>query len=158
MISLIVAKARNNVIGRGNDLAWNHPEDLRYFRNITKNKAVIMGYNTYLSIYGRLGKLLPNRENYVITFEKELPGDPIIVQGDVEQFMKDWPEDKELFIIGGKSIYELLYKYASKLYITEIDEDVDGDVYLNISLDDYTLESSLRGNNENLTFNIYKKK
>ena len=53
MISIIVAIGKNGLIGNGNDLPWHYPEDLKYFKNVTKNKSVFMGYNTFLSIYGR---------------------------------------------------------------------------------------------------------
>ena len=121
MISLIVAKDRNNLIGKANDLPWNYPEDLKYFQKMTKGKSVLMGYFTYLSIFDRLGKPLPNRENYVITFEESLIGNPHIVQGDIEGFLRNWPEDEELVIIGGKTIYEWLYPFCDTLYITETD-------------------------------------
>lgn len=158
MISLIVARDKNNLIGKANDLPWNYPEDLKYFQKITKGKAVLMGYNTYLSIFDRLKKPLPNRENYVITFEDSLIGNPHIVQGNIENFLLTWPKDKELIIIGGKSIYEWLYRYSDIMYITEIDKEYEGDVYLNISLDNYDLVSTTQGSAPELHFNIYKKK
>lgn len=158
MISLIVARDKNNLIGKANDLPWNYPEDLKYFQKITKGKSVLMGYNTYLSIFDRLKKPLPNRENYVITFEDSLIGNPYIVQGNIEGFLNSWPKDKELFIIGGKSIYEWLYSFCDMLYITEIDKIYEGDVYLNISLDNYELIQSTQGLTPELCFNVYKKK
>ena len=68
MKSLIVAIGVNGLIGKGNDLPWNYPEDLKYFKKVTLNKDVFMGYNTYLSIVNRIGKPLPKRNNYVLTY------------------------------------------------------------------------------------------
>ena len=59
MISMILAMDINNLVGKNNDLPWHYPEDLQYFKNVTLNKKVLMGYNTYLSIVNRLGKPLP---------------------------------------------------------------------------------------------------
>lgn len=157
MISLIVAMDRNNLIGKGNDLAWHYPEDLKYFKEITTGKSVIMGYNTYLSIYNRIKKPLPNRINYVITYEDKLPGNPNIVKGDIESFLKSW-EENELVIIGGKSIYEWLAKYADKIYLTRIEKDHDGDVYLNLPLEDFELVNETPGIDPDLKFQVFMRK
>jgi ribosomal protein S18 acetylase RimI-like enzyme len=85
---MILAMDKNNLVGRGNDLPWNYPEDLKYFKKITLNKDVFMGYNTYLSIVNRIGKPLPKRNNYVLTFENELPLGGIIVK-DVDSFFEN---------------------------------------------------------------------
>ena len=100
MFSLIVAIGKNNLIGNGNDLPWYYPEDLKYFKKITSHKNVFMGYNTYLSIYNRLGKALPNRVNYVLTYNDELPGEGVPIKS-----LEELP-DEEIFVIGGKMIYE----------------------------------------------------
>ena len=66
MICLIWAMTKDNLIGKGNDLPWHYKEDLQYFKKTTMNKDVLMGYNTYLSIFNRLGHSLPNRNNFVL--------------------------------------------------------------------------------------------
>lgn len=72
MLSLIVAIDDNFLIGNGNNLPWYEPEDLKYFKKVTLNHAVLMGYNTYLSIINRIGKALPKRKNYVLTEKLQL--------------------------------------------------------------------------------------
>ena len=70
MLSLIVAVDDNFLIGNNNELPWYEPNDLKYFKKVTTGKAVLMGYNTYLSIINRLGKPLPKRENYVLRMKR----------------------------------------------------------------------------------------
>lgn len=154
MLSIIVAMDKNRLIGRGNDLPWHYPEDLKYFKSVTQGKAVLMGYNTYLSIYNRLGKALPNRKNYVLTYQSTLPGEGIIVE-NLEQLIASY-QDEELFIIGGKTIYELFLNRASRLYITHINQEHDGDCYFpNFDESKFRLISS-KVNGE-LTFAIYER-
>ena len=78
MLSIIVAVDENFLIGNGNDLPWNEPADLKYFKKITMGHSLLMGYNTYLSIVNRIGKTLPGRTSYVLTYEKELIADSMI--------------------------------------------------------------------------------
>lgn len=141
MISMILAMDQNNLIGNGNNLPWHYSEDLKYFKEVTLNKAVLMGYNTYLSIVNRLGKPLPKRKNYVLTYEENLPLGGIIVQ-DLERLFKEYEND-ELFIIGGKSVYEMLIDKVDRIYLTRINENHEGDVYLNsIPFEKFKLVSS----------------
>lgn len=150
MLSIIVAIGPHNVIGKGNDLPWHYPEDLKYFKKVTLNHSVFMGYNTFLSIYNRLGKPLPNRKNYVLTYENELPGGAIPVKS-----IDELP-DEEIFVIGGKMIYEMFLPHADYLYITHIKKEHDGDVFFpNINYENYELIS--KEEHEDLDFCIYKK-
>ena len=71
MINLIVAIGQNNLIGKDNDLPWHYKEDLKYFKETTMNKTVVMGENTFYSIFNRTNKLLPNRKMVVATFNKD---------------------------------------------------------------------------------------
>ena len=131
MISMILAMDINNLVGKNNDLPWNYPEDLQYFKKVTLNKKVLMGYNTYISIVNRLGKPLPKRENYVLTYEKELPLGGIIVKDLNELLEKFKNSEEEIFIIGGKSVYESLVDKADRIYLTRINKAYEGDTYLN---------------------------
>lgn len=157
MISMILAMDKNNLVGRGNDLPWNYPEDLKYFKKITLNKDVFMGYNTYLSIVNRIGKPLPKRNNYVLTFENELPLGGNIVK-DVDSFFEKYQSsEKEVFIIGGKSIYEMLVNRVDYIYLTRINQSHEGDVYLNcIDFTKFDLISSSEC--DVLSFEVYKRK
>lgn len=151
MKSLIVAIGVNGVIGKGNDLPWHYPEDLKYFKRITTGHPVFMGYNTFLSIYNRIGKPLPNRTNYVLTYCDTLPGGAIPVKS-----IDELP-DEEVFIIGGKMVYEMMLPVCDRLYITHIKKEYDGDVFFPTI--DYSKYNLIRKEeHEELDFCVYEKK
>lgn len=154
MISIIVAIGLNGLIGKGNDLPWHYPEDLKYFKETTLNKPVFMGYNTYLSIYNRLGKALPKRTNYVLTYEDELPGGGIVIK-DLNQFIQN--HEEEVFCIGGKMIYEMMLPYADRLYITRVNKEYSGDIYFP-KYDENLFELISSRTSGDLVFEIYERK
>ena len=121
MISIIVAIGKNNLIGKGNDLPWNYPEDLKYFRKVTSGKTVLMGENTFYSIVNRIGKPLPKRQNIVATLNMDFSYENVLVTHDLISFLKE-NHDEEIFVIGGKQIYQLVLPYADRLYITHINK------------------------------------
>lgn len=130
-ISLICAFANNHVIGRGNDLPWDIPEDLEFFRNTTKGKPIIMGRLTYDSILMRRnGKILPGRPHYVVTGQnlENLP-EAVSTYSDLQLAINkaktDFP-DTEIFIIGGASIYRQAIDLVDRMYLTIINLDIDG--------------------------------
>lgn len=154
MLGLIVAMDENNLIGNGNSLPWYYPEDLKYFKRVTIHKAVLMGYNTYLSIIDRLGKPLPDRDNFVLTYEEELPKGGIVVT-DLDAVLEAY-KDKELFVIGGKMVYELMLPLVDRLYITRIPGVHEGDVYFpKINYDEFKQLGSVK--EKNLVFEIYER-
>lgn len=120
MIILIAALGKNNELGKDNKLLWNLPNDLKFFKEITLNKTVVMGYNTYLS----LPRLLPNRKN-VVLYEKDLKD--VITYHSKEELLNSLKED--LYIIGGANVYKQFIDDASVIYLTEIDDSKDADVY-----------------------------
>lgn len=125
MISLIVAIAHDNVIGRSNDLPWYLPADLKHFKDITTGHTVIMGRNTYESIAARLGGPLPNRHNVIVTRNQDLVVPGATVAHSLEIAL-DENENGEVFVIGGAEIYAQSFLHADKLYITEVDADIVG--------------------------------
>lgn len=154
MLSIIVAIDDNFLIGNNNDLPWNEPTDLKYFKKITMGHSLIMGYNTYLSITNRLGKTLPGRTSYVLTYESKLEHDAIIVD-NLDELINNF-KDEELFVIGGKMIYELLLPRADKLYLTRVKGSHEGNVYFpKINFDEFKLISSNK--QDNLTFEVYER-
>ena len=155
MLAIIVAMDLNNLIGKNNDLPWNYPEDLQYFKQVTLNKKVLMGYNTFLSIANRLGKALPKRTNYVVTSQKSLPYGAIPVN-NLNEFLTTFPKDEELFIIGGKQLYTSTIDLVDYLYITRINKTFEGDTYFpSFDLIDYQLiDQKISGD---LSFEVYKK-
>jgi len=144
MISLIVAIGKNNLIGRGNELPWHYKEDMTYFKNITMNHTVVMGEATFKSILGYIKKPLPGRTSVIATLsDYTYPG--VETTNDIESYLRNYPKDQELFIIGGKIIYDLTLPLADRLYITHIDKEYDGDVYfkdIDYSLYDIVKETS----------------
>lgn len=136
MISLIVCYDKNKVIGYKNKMPWYIKRDLLHFKELTLNKVVIMGKNTFLS----LKEPLKNRENVVIssTLIKK-PGIKIFTS--LEEALANY-KDRDIFLIGGSNIYLEGYKYCKRLYITEIDGEFEGDTYFpNIDLNNFTLIS-----------------
>lgn len=130
MISLIVAIGVDNIIGMDNDLPWNYPEDLKYFKKVTKGKTVIMGLNTFDSIVSRIGHPLPNRKNIVATLDKNFKYEGVEVVNDFISFMKEnLDTEEEIFVIGGKQIYTLCLDYVQKMYITHVNKYHEGNVY-----------------------------
>lgn len=130
-LSIIVAAARNGVIGKNNQLPWHLPEDLKYFRAMTTGKPVIMGRKTFESI----GKPLPNRTNIVITRNPEWFCEGVLIATDLEDAVKQANKvpliqdngETEAMIIGGAEIYKSALATADRVYLTFIDRDVDGD-------------------------------
>lgn len=154
MLGLIVALDENNLIGNGNALPWYYPEDLKYFKKVTNHKAVLMGYNTYLSIIERNGKVLPNRANYVLTEEEELPHGGIVVT-NLEELIEAY-KDQELFVIGGRMVYEAMLPRVDRLYITRIPGSHEGNVYFpTIDYSKFKLIGSSKG--DGIVFEVYER-
>ena len=126
MLSIIVAKASNNIIGKDNQLIWHIPDDLKRFKSLTTNHTIIMGRKTFES----LGRVLPNRHHIVLCNDKKLNinDENVEIVSDISLLDKYINDEKEHFIIGGATIYRLLMPYANKMYITEIEKDFEGDV------------------------------
>lgn len=127
MLSAIVAMAHKNVIGKQNDLPWYLPADLKRFRELTTDHTVIMGRNTADSIIARLGHGLPNRKNIVITRHDDYQPEGFIVVHSLEEALKQ--ADEDAFIIGGAQIFSLAFPLVKRLYVTEVDADIDGDTF-----------------------------
>jgi dihydrofolate reductase len=130
MISIIVAIAKNNEIGKKNELLWNLPADMKHFRETTKGHTVIMGQKTFES----LPSPLPNRRNIVLTLDKSYLRHGVDVVHSLDELddllKKISQPDEENFIIGGGQIYKLFINKADKLYITHVNaEFLDADTY-----------------------------
>ena len=127
MLSIIAAVARNGVIGKDNQLLWHLPEDMRHFRETTRGKPVIMGRKTWESLPDAF-RPLPGRNNIVVSRNPAYQpagaslastlNDAILKAGDAE----------EVFVIGGAELYRQAMPIADRLYLTEIDQEFEGDV------------------------------
>lgn len=126
MLSLIVAKAKNNVIGKDNQLIWHLPEDLKRFKRLTTGHTIIMGRKTFES----LGRVLPNRHHVVLCNDANMKIDDenVEILEDISLLDKYIKDEEEHFVIGGATMYRLLMPYCTKMYITEINQEFDGDV------------------------------
>jgi dihydrofolate reductase len=122
-LSIIVAMAKNGVIGKSGGLPWYLPAELAYFKKVTTGHPIIMGRKTHESI----GRALPDRKNIVITHDKDYKAKGCVVVDSLESAVKAAKGAEEAFIIGGESIYKLALPKADKLYLTKIDADIDGD-------------------------------
>ena len=144
MLSIIVAKAKNNIIGNNNELIWHIPEDLKRFKRLTTGHTIIMGRKTFES----LGRILPNRHHVILCNDMELNIDDenVEVLEDISQLEKYINSEEENFVIGGATMYKLLMPYCKKMYITEIDRDFEGDVsFPEIDLDKWKVVKREKG-------------
>jgi len=122
MITLVVAAARNGVIGRDGDLPWRLPDDLKQFKATTMGRPIVMGRKTFEAI----GRPLPGRQNIVITRSEtfEAPGCDVV--HSPEAALEIAPEG-EIMIIGGGAIYRAFFAQADRIVLTEVDAKVEGD-------------------------------
>ncbi|MEO1262672.1 MAG: dihydrofolate reductase [Bacteroidota bacterium] len=127
IISAIVATAKNNVIGRNNDIPWYLPADLKYFKKTTLGHHIVMGRKSFLSI----GRPLPKRTNIIITRDPFFMASGCIVCHSLETALETAKEngEEEVFIIGGGQVYAQSMHLLDKIYLTEVDLEVEGDVF-----------------------------
>lgn len=129
IVSLIAAVSKNHVIGKNNDLPWKLPDDMKYFMETTREHAVIMGRKNFDSLPPKY-KPLKDRLNIVITRRKEILKDfDVRAVGSIDEAFAQAPQSEEVFVIGGAEIFKQTLDRADRLYITEIDAIVDGDVF-----------------------------
>lgn len=126
MISIIVAIAENNAIGKDNKLLCHIPGDLKRFKKLTTGKTVIMGLKTFKSLPDGP---LPNRRNIVITDKKNQKIDGCDMAYSIEEAVEMCNTDEENFVIGGGSIYRQFLPLADKLYITKVHHNFDADTF-----------------------------
>ncbi len=126
MLSIIVAKAKNNIIGKDNALIWHLPEDLKRFKKLTTGHTIIMGRKTFES----LGRILPNRHHIILCndAQMDIDNENVEILEDISMLDKYIKDSEEHFVIGGATMYRLLMPMCSKMYITEIDKNFEGDV------------------------------
>lgn len=124
-LTLIVARARNGVIGRDNQLPWRLPEDLAFFKRTTMGAPIVMGRKTHESI----GRVLPGRRNIVVTRDaaRQFEGCDAVTSLADALTLAARDEAAEVFLIGGAQLYEEGLRLADKMIVTEIHADFDGD-------------------------------
>lgn len=128
MLSLIAALASNRAIGKDNALLWHLPEDLRHFRETTRGKPVIMGRKTWESLPEPF-RPLPGRHNIVVSRDPAYQANGATLAGSLADAVRQALDADEVFIIGGAQLYREALPLADRLYLTEIAQDFDGDVF-----------------------------
>ncbi|MDY5875106.1 MAG: dihydrofolate reductase [Bacilli bacterium] len=125
-ITMIAAVGKNLELGKDNDLIWHFKEDMKFFKENTINKPIVMGMKTLES----LPHLLPKRTHIVLTRQNKKLDNGIIIVHSVDELL-DYIKryDDEVMIIGGASVYKEMLEYSDKLILTEIDATHDADVY-----------------------------
>lgn len=128
-LSILVAMAKNRVIGKNNALPWHLPADLKHFKALTMGHPIIMGRKTYESI----GRLLPGRTNVIVTRQKAYQVAGAITVNSIDDAFKVCQAgvdgNDEVFLIGGAELYRQTFELCDRIYITEIQQDFDGDTF-----------------------------
>jgi dihydrofolate reductase len=161
-LSLIAAVAENGVIGRGNELPWRLPLDLKRFRNLTMGHHLLMGRKTFESI----GRALPGRTTVVLTRSAFQPPPGVLTAGSLQEAidMAGAAGEEEAFVVGGEEVYRVALPVADRLYLTRVHAVVQGDTFFpSLDLDDWRLLSIERhepgeANSHSLCFEILEKR
>lgn len=130
-VSAIAALGKNRVLGKGNDLLWKIPADLKRFRELTEHHPLILGRKTFDSIVAIRGAALPNRTNIVVTHDAKWSYPGALRAGSIEEALtlaRAHPTD-EIFIGGGEQIYTAALPYTDRLYLTLVEDEKEGDVF-----------------------------
>lgn len=139
MISIVVAASNNHVIGNNGALPWKISDDLKHFKALTMGRPIIMGRLTYESI----GRALPGRQNIIITRQVDYKADGCDVVTSPADALRVSGDADEVMIIGGSQIYALFLPKATRLYVTRVHCEVDGDAYFpEIDADEWSLLAS----------------
>ncbi len=125
-LSLIVAMARNRVIGRDNAIPWRLPAELKLFKSLTMGHHIVMGRKTYESI----GRLLPGRTTVIVTRNGEYAVAGALIAHTLEDAMACCGNDDEIFVIGGAELFKDALPIADRIYLTVIDADIPGDTVM----------------------------
>ncbi|MFW6093056.1 MAG: dihydrofolate reductase [Pseudomonadota bacterium] len=130
-IALIWAMTRNGVIGRDNDLPWHLPREMKHFMVTTRGHPVIMGRRTFES----MDRPLPRRTNIVVTRQRDYHAAGAVVVATLEEALDAARRQAaadgvdEVFVIGGAELYRRAFDVATRLYVTEIDAELEGDTF-----------------------------
>lgn len=130
IISLVVAAANNNAIGKEGKLLWTLPNDMKFFKNVTWGMPVVMGRKTFES----LGKPLAGRKNIVITRQSGWKAEGTVVVKTIDDalFVAKETDAKEVMVIGGGEIYKAVFEKAKRIYITRVDAEFEADTFFPI--------------------------
>ncbi len=158
MLTCIAAIGKNRELGKDNQLIWHLPQDLKFFRTMTKGHSIVMGRKTFESLPG----LLPGRHHIVITRTNPMLPEEVEVFSSIDSFLEKYQNhDEEIFVIGGAAVYGELLPFSDRLLLTEIDADYDADVFFPVfdkSRYDRIVLSDITENNTHYQHVEYQKK
>lgn len=157
-ISIIVAIANNNAIGKDNDLLWHISEDLKHFKTLTTGKTIIMGRKTFESLPF---KPLPNRTHIIISRNQTFDYPNCTTVESIEEAISHIKSEEEHFIIGGAEIYKQLLPYANKMYITKVYANFEADTYFpQFNENEWEITSEKKSRNQEFEYSFinYKRK
>jgi dihydrofolate reductase len=126
MISLIVAMSLNRVIGRDNAVPWHLPAELKLFKSLTMGHHIVMGRRTWESI----NRLLPGRQTVIVTRNPAYRVSGALVAHSLEQAIAACGDDPEIFVIGGADIFREAFSVASRIYLSIVYAEIEGDTYM----------------------------
>lgn len=127
-ISMIVARSRNHVIGKDNQMPWKISADLQFFKKVTMGYPIIMGRKTWESI----GRPLPGRRNIVVSRNSDYQANGAELVSSLEEALQSLREFERVFVIGGQQLFNQAFPLADQLFITEIELEVEGDTFFEI--------------------------
>lgn len=160
ILSIVVAQGLNRGIGKDNQLLWHLPGDLKFFKNTTTGKSIIMGRKTFDSI----GKALPNRRNIVVSRSANLNLPNVEIFGNIEEAIAACKNEEEVCIVGGASIYEQVFDKVDKIYLTQVYHEFEADTFFpDLDMKKWVLEwqephEKDEKNAFNYTFKIFSRK
>lgn len=161
MFSIIVAHSKNKIIGKDNKIPWHIPKDLKRFKELTTGKTIVMGRKTFES----LPFVLPNRKHIILTKNKDFTynNQNVEICYEINNIIQKYKNsEEEVFIIGGGEIYKQFLDTSTKLFITEVDINLDGDAFfpkIDYSNWDLIFQSDKNTSNElNYIYKDYIKK
>ncbi len=125
-ISLVVAMARNRVIGRDNAIPWRLPSELRHFKSLTMGHHIVMGRRTYESI----GRLLPGRTTVIVTRDRQYRAAGAKIAYSFADAIAQCEADDEIFVIGGAELFKAALPIADRIHLTVIDAEIPGDTLM----------------------------
>lgn len=130
VVIIAAVGARDRVIGKGNDLPWHIPEDLKRFKAMTSGHPVLMGKRTFESLLHQLGRPLPGRLNIVLAHDASWPEwDNVVVHSSVDDALAAASDASTVFITGGATVYAHFLGIADRLELTLVEGEYDGDVF-----------------------------
>ncbi len=161
MLSLIAAVASNRAIGKGQQLLWRLPDDMRHFRETTRGKPVIMGRKTWESLPATF-RPLPGRRNLVVSRNRAYQAPGAMLTDSLDEALRACADAAEIFVIGGAELDRQALPLATRLYLTEVAASAEGDAFFpEFAPDDWEEVSRSPGRNESgpaFAFVVYQRR